>query len=55
MYALGYDVDFTSTAGDSPAAVGNRIAAAAIAFGLADGANEAGDYADPTYVPSMIH
>ena len=34
-----------------PAAVGNRIAAAVIAFGLADGANEAGNYADPTYVP----
>src|SRR4029077_20590371 len=24
MYALGYDVNFTSTTGDSPAAVGNR-------------------------------
>jgi len=51
LYALGYDVDFTSQVGDTPAAVGNRIAAAVIAFGLADGANEAGDYEDPTYVP----
>ncbi len=57
FYALGYDETFTSTAGDSPAAVGNRIAAAVIAFGLNDGANEAGDYADPSYVainPPMI-
>jgi hypothetical protein len=41
----------TSTAGDSPAAVGNRIAAAVLAFGASDGANEASDYADPTYTP----
>ena len=45
-------VSFTSTEGDSPAAVGNRIAAAAIAFGANDGADEAGNYADPTYGPS---
>ena len=40
MDALGYDKTFTSTAGDSPAAVGNRIAAMVIAYGQADGANE---------------
>jgi len=40
MAALGYDIDFTSTAGDSPAALGNRIAAAVIAYGQTDGANE---------------
>ncbi len=51
MDALGYDADFTTADGDAPAAVGNRIAAAVIAFGLADGANEAANYADPTYVP----
>lgn len=51
MYALGYDADYTATTGDAPAAVGNRIAAAVIAFGLGDGANEAGNYADPTYAP----
>ena len=32
------------TAGDSPAALGNRIAAAIIASGLADGSNEHGSY-----------
>src|SRR5262245_56175315 len=51
MYDLGYDVTYTSTVGDGPAAVGNRIAAATIAFGAADGANEDGNYADPTYGP----
>ena len=36
-------------AGDSPAALGNRIAAAVIAAGLADGSLERQHYADPTY------
>jgi hypothetical protein len=40
MDALGYDKTFTSTEGDSPAAVGNRIAAMVIAYGQGDGANE---------------
>jgi hypothetical protein len=40
MDALGYDKTFTSTVGDSPAAVGNRVAQAVIAYGVADGANE---------------
>ncbi len=48
MADLGYDPTFDSTAGDSPAAVGTRIAAAMIAYGLVDGANEANDYADDT-------
>ena len=52
MAALGYDPDVTTTAGDSPAAVGNRIAAAVIAYGLQDGSNEAGNYADPSYGPA---
>ncbi len=51
MDALGYDKTFTSTTGDTPAAVGNRIAAAVLAYGATDGANEASNYADPTYVP----
>lgn len=51
MNDLGLDVAYTSTTGDSPAAVGNRMAAATIAFGLTDGSNEQGDYADPTYQP----
>jgi hypothetical protein len=51
LLGLGYDKSFTSTSGDAPAAVGNRIAAAVIAHGLADGCNEAVDYDDPTYTP----
>ena len=38
--ALGFDPAFTSTEGDSPAALGNRIAAAVIREGQTDGANE---------------
>ena len=51
MYDLGLDVDYTTTEGDTPAAVGNRMAAAMIAYGLADGSNEQGNYADPNYQP----
>jgi len=50
LYALGLDEDFTSTEGDSPAALGNRIAATVIAYGLGDGSNQQGNHADPTYV-----
>src|SRR5260370_26943529 len=35
MDALCYPLDATTTVGDSPAAVGNRIAAAGLAYGLA--------------------
>ncbi len=51
MDALCYPVDVTSAEGDSPAAVGNRIAAAVIAYGKADGSNEAGGYAATDYTP----
>ena len=51
LRSLCYSPDFTSTAGDSPAALGNRIAAAAIAAGRTDGSLEAQHYVDPTYVP----
>ena len=51
FYALGYDKSFVSTAGDTPAALGNRIAAHVIAWGLDDGSNESTNYADPTYAP----
>jgi hypothetical protein len=47
MVDLGYDPDFTSTVGNSPAAFGNRIAQSLISYGLADGANEANRYATP--------
>ncbi len=49
---LGYDKNNTSTVGTTPAAIGNRIAAAILAAGLVDGANEAGNYAPNNgYVP----
>jgi hypothetical protein len=44
MEDLCYPTDVTRTEGASPAALGNRIAAAAIESGLADGSNEAGGY-----------
>ena len=37
--------------GRLPAALGNRIAAAVLAYGLTDGSNQAGGYADPDYKP----
>jgi hypothetical protein len=52
MDALCYPLDVTTTEGDSPAAVGNRIAAVVLAYGLSDGSNQAGGYADPDYSPA---
>ncbi len=57
LLALGYDSAITSTAGTAPANVGNRIAAAIMTWGLADGSNQAGAYADPSYTnpqPPMV-
>ena len=51
MESLCYRTDFTSTEGDSPAALGNRIAAAVIAAGRDDGALEERRYTDTTYRP----
>ncbi|HVC88014.1 MAG TPA: FG-GAP-like repeat-containing protein [Gaiellaceae bacterium] len=51
LTSLCYSPGFTSTSGDSPAALGNRIAAAAIAAGEHDGSGEALRYADPSYTP----
>ncbi len=52
MDALQYDKDYFSVTEDTPAALGNRIADAVIAFGLSDGANEMNDYADDSgYFP----
>ena len=51
MDALCYPLDVTTTDGDSPAAVGNRVAAAVLAYGLTDGSNEAGGYAATDYKP----
>ncbi|MGZ6265498.1 MAG: vanadium-dependent haloperoxidase [Candidatus Limnocylindrales bacterium] len=51
MDSLHYPLTVTTTEGTSPAAVGNRIAAAVLAYGLNDGSNQAGGYADPSYKP----
>jgi FG-GAP-like repeat/ASPIC and UnbV/Domain of unknown function (DUF6851) len=51
MGTLCYRIDYTTTEGDSPAALGNRIAAAVIAAGRKDGSHERQRYADPTYKP----
>ncbi|HET6775966.1 MAG TPA: vanadium-dependent haloperoxidase [Acidimicrobiales bacterium] len=49
MEALCYRVDFADTTGDSPAALGNRIAATVIERGRDDGALEAQRYVDTSY------
>ena len=51
MRSLCYRIDFTSTKGDSPAALGNRIAAAVIRYGRRDGSLERLHYSDVSYVP----
>lgn len=51
MAALGLDPAYSNLTDDTPAALGNRIAATVIAAGLIDGSNEAINYADPTYQP----
>jgi len=48
MRDLGYDADERSLLGDSPSAVGNRIAARVLSYGWRDGANEAEGYRDST-------
>lgn len=44
MDQLGYDKTFTSVKGNSPAALGNRIAATVLAYGLTDNSNEQNGY-----------
>ena len=51
MRSLCYRIDYVSTEGDSPAALGNRIAAAAIAYGTRDGSLEDQRYVDTDYRP----
>jgi uncharacterized protein DUF6851/vanadium-dependent haloperoxidase-like protein len=51
MDSLCYPIEQTAATGDSPAAIGNRIAAAVLAYGKADGSNEANGYAAPDYEP----
>lgn len=57
MRDLCYPIGFTSTSGDSPAALGNRIAAAVIEAGLEDGSNEADGYSsdyEPVNAPLVV-
>ena len=49
MRSLCYRIDYTSTEGDSPAALGNRIAATIIDSGRDDGALEQRRYVDTSY------
>ncbi len=49
LRSLGYSAANIGTSGNSAAAVGNRIAASILAWGLADGSNQAGSYRDPDY------
>ncbi len=51
MASLGYDTSFASTAGATPAALGNRVAQAWIQFGLADHSNEQDGYKNLYYEP----
>ncbi len=51
MAELGYDINISSTIGNSPAALGNRIAISILFNGLMDGANEAGGFANLYYQP----
>lgn len=48
MAGRGYDVDDDDTAGDTPAAVGNRVGARIVNAFADDGANEVNDYQDAT-------
>jgi len=51
MGELGYDINVTTTDGDTPAALGNRIAETIIQFGMTDGSNEQNNYANLVYQP----
>ncbi len=59
LRSLCYSPDFTTTHGSSPAALGNRIAAAVISAGRHDGSNESLHFADPTFTsrnqPLIVH
>ena len=51
MDSLCFPLANTGTDGNTPAAIGNRIAAAILASGKTDGSNEANGYADSDYKP----
>ena len=51
LTVLGYDRNNTIVTGNSPAAVGNRVAETVITWTANDNSNETGGYTDPTYTP----
>jgi len=51
MDALSYPTAVTTTEGNAPAAVGNRIAKTVLDYGKSDGSNEANGYAATDYTP----
>ena len=51
MDSLCYPLDVTTTTGDSPAALGNRIAETISVAGMTDGSNQAEGYAAKDYKP----
>ncbi|MDG1490389.1 MAG: vanadium-dependent haloperoxidase, partial [Planctomycetota bacterium] len=51
MIAQGFDPTNASTVGNSPSAIGNRIAAAVLTYGDNDNSNERNDYANRFYLP----
>ena len=51
MADLCYSIDVTTTEGDTPAALGNRIAEVILEAGMVDGSNEAEGYASPGFDP----
>ena len=58
MDSLCYPIATATTEGDSPAAIGNRIAAAVLAYGKTDGSNEINGYASdykPVNPPLVVN
>ena len=51
MLDLGFDPSNVSEVGDTPSALGNRVAGKIIAFGLNDNSNEQGAYGNLWYTP----
>lgn len=51
MDSLGYDRTNASVVGNTPAAIGNRIARRVLEFGSVDNSNEANDYGNRFYLP----
>ncbi len=55
MTALGYSIDVVTTEGDTPAAVGNRVAAQLLSSMVNDGSREANNYAPPPGTPGPVN